>query len=258
MQHAVEVILQLRLPDTADTVDIGCIPPGDHAAVVGCLGLHTDDEVHPAHIGHHHLRQLHAAQVGQAQAGLTLAHRVKHGLHGDILDEQRHDPQHGRTFAGHIGGKLGPHSPAVVLQPHLVVDQRTQLLKTARPQPRIDLRGDIGRKVPQRFAGKQLSQIYRQQHLHRLAVAGIGHLLRLQVQNSLHHGGAQQLRHGHAVVFGAGTQLICRHHQRHQVLVAICLRRAGQVPGRGLGAAAGHISSIPGKAVLQLLRRRLL
>ena len=139
-----------------------------------------------------------------------------------------------------------------------MVHDGTDFLEGVFPQPGVYLRRDIGGEVAQGAAGKEIPQIYRQQHLHRFAPPALGHLFRLQIQNGLHHGGAQQFRHGDAVGMGAVQQRCRRHHHGHQILEAVFFRRAGQVIGGGLPAACLHIPGVAQEAVFQFLGRRFL
>ena len=146
----------------------------------------------------------------------------------------------------------------VVLQAHPVVHGGADLGEGIVPGAGVDLRGDIRGKVPQAAAGEQSPQVHRQQHLHRLAAAAPGHLLRLQVGDGLHHGGAQQLRHGYAILPGTGADPVHRHHHGHQVLIPVLFRGAAEVIGGALRPAGGNVPGIAQEAVLQLLRTGLL
>ena len=136
-----------------------------------------------------------------------------------------------------------------------MVHQLAQLVEGAVPHAGVDLRGDIGREVPQRGAGEQGAEVHRQQHLHRFPGGAAGDFLRLEVQNGLHHGGAQQLRDGDAEALGTAAELVRRDHHGDEILEAVRLRRAAEVVGGGLLAAGLHIPGIASEAVLHLLRR---
>ena len=128
-----------------------------------------------------------------------------------------------------------------------------QLLQGVIPQAGIRLRCNILGKIPQRLAGEQPAQVYRHQHLYRTTAPAARYFFSLQVQNRLHHGGAQQLRYRHTVFLGLCFQLGGWHHQRGQVQVAIRFRCSTQVVGGRLFAAGLHPARVLLEAILQLL-----
>ena len=249
---------QLRLADVADHVDIHGTVPANDAAVVRSFGLHADDEVHPRNIRSHFLRQSDKTEVGQAQAGFALADQIEHGLHGDIFHEQRHDAQHSGAFARHVRRDLRRHHPGIVFQTHPVMNDPADLRKRIVAQARIDLRRDIGCKVPHRPAREQAAQIDRQQDLDRLAPHTARNLFILQVADGLHHDGGNELCHADAEFLCLFLDSRDGQHERGEVQKAVRLRRSAHVVGGLLGAAGGDVARVAQEAVLQLLRVRIL
>ena len=139
-----------------------------------------------------------------------------------------------------------------------MVDGLADLLERVVPEPRVDLRGDIGGEVAQRRAREELAQVDGQEHLDGLSPPPLRHLFALQLIDRLHHRRAQQLRHRHAEALGALAQRVRRDHHRHEVFKSVWLRCAAEVPGRRLAAARLHIPGIAQEAVLELLLVRLL
>ena len=146
--------LQLRLPDIADHIDINCIAPGNDPTVVRCLGLHTNDKIHPADIRPHGIRHLYHTQIGHAQAALALAYGIKYHLHRKIFDKQGHHLEDGNALTVYIGGNAGTHILTGDLQPHAMMYNAAQLLQGVIPQAGIRLRCNILGKIPQRLAGE--------------------------------------------------------------------------------------------------------
>ena len=138
-----------------------------------------------------------------------------------------------------------------------MVDQLANFLERVASEPRVNLHIHIGSEIAQRMAREQLPKIHRHRHLDGLSVLPQRNLFRLQIVQRLHHCRAQKLRHRNAVLFCARLHLRHAQHHRHQIHIAVRLRRTAQVPGGRLPAACLDISGIAQEAVFQFLLVRL-
>ena len=213
----------------------------------------AQDDLHPADVGPHLLRQLEGAGIGIGPGiGPHPRHPVAEG-NTRLFQGNGHNLNKFVPGKFHVARQLRLHLLPVDVQPQIVVYLADDLLKGILPQAGVDAGPDGEDEVPQALRGKPGPQVDGNGQGHRQLL--LGALPVLLVHQHLQQHRRQIFRNGCPVLLGLLLQLPHRAEAHGHVEGIEGLRRTGV--GIGLlqrGKASGLYGSVPGVGVLQFLR----